>query len=48
MLAYVVGRPCAYFTAQNVLSHKDGLEYEHIGCKIDSLHLMHCFGELER
>ena len=24
MLAYVVGRPCAYFTAQNVLSRKNG------------------------
>ena len=24
MLEYVVGRPCAYFTAQNVLSHKNG------------------------
>ena len=24
MLAYVVGRPCAYFTAQNVLSHENG------------------------
>ena len=23
MLAYVVGRPCAYFTAQNVLSRKN-------------------------
>ena len=23
MLAYVVGRPCAYFTAQNVLSCKN-------------------------
>ena len=24
MLAYVVGRQCAYFTAQNVLSRKNG------------------------
>ena len=24
MLVYVVGRPCAYFTAQNVLSHESG------------------------
>ena len=24
MLAYVVGRPCDYFTTQNLLSHKNG------------------------
>ena len=24
IFVYVVGRPCAYFTAQNVLSHKNG------------------------
>ena len=24
MLAYVVGRPCAYFTTQNLLSRKNG------------------------
>ena len=37
MLAYVVGRPSACFTTQNSLSCKNGHEYEHIGCNIDSL-----------
>ena len=41
MLAYVVGRPSACFTTENLLSRKN--RHFKMALKIDSLYSMHCF-----
>ena len=35
------------FIVTSELTLEGGLKYEHIGCKIDLLYSMHCFGEPE-